>query len=79
MASCYFDKKCSVCLSYYLLGRIHVDGGDRRGVGTQEPVAFRNGRMAPGGWHDCDCTNRRGMCDDEKIVDDDALHKALRN
>lgn len=77
-SSCYFDKKCSVCLSYYLLDTFRVDDGDRHDVGTRELVVFRNETMVPGEWHDCDCKNPHETCGDEKIVDDDVLRKVPR-
>lgn len=73
--SCYFDKMCSVCLSYYLLGKIRVDDDGRRDVGTRELAELRSDTTELGGWHDC--KNRRVMCGG--MLDDDALRKALHN
>jgi hypothetical protein len=70
---CYFDKMCSVCLSYYLLSSFHVDDDDKRGVGTLELVELRNGRREHGGWHGC----KSRQSDDR--LDGDGLRTVLHN
>lgn len=56
---CYFDKKCSVCLSYYLRDTSLADG-DRRGAGIRELAGLRSDMTERGGLRDC--TSRRETC-----------------
>lgn len=66
---------CSVCLSYYLLGKIREDGDGRHGADTRGLVALRNDKMGLDGCHDC--RSQRGMCGG--MLDGGALRKALHN
>lgn len=48
---CYFDKKCSECLSYYLTGTTLADVDGRHGVGTRVLVELRSDMTACDEWH----------------------------
>lgn len=72
---CYFDKMCLVCLRYYL-HTIHVDDGDRHGVGTsiiRVLVVLRNDKMELDGLHVN--KNRHEMRGDK--LDGGDVHKVL--
>lgn len=73
--SCYSDKMCFVCLSYYLMDRTRADGDGRLSCGIRVPVGLRNDRMALGGLHGC--RSRRETCGG--TLDDGELRKALHN
>lgn len=73
-SSCYSDKMCLVCLSYYL-GTNHADGGDKHDADIQELVELRIGKMV---LDEYDCRNQHEMCGG-KTVDGGVLRKALHN
>ena len=66
---------CFACLSYYLLDRIHEDGGDKHDVDIQELAVLRSGMTERDEWHDC--KNQRVMCGG--TIGDGDVHKAPHN
>lgn len=48
---CYFDKKCSVCLSYYLPDTTLADVDGKRGAGIRELAGLRSDMTEHGGLH----------------------------
>lgn len=68
---CYFDRKCFVCLSYYLPDTTLADADGRHGAGIRELAELRSDMTERDGLHDC--TSRRVKCGDR------SGGRALRN